>query len=115
MPHRDWRIRIHDILAAIKAITEYTRGMDYETFASDQKTIDAVLRNITVIGEAASRIPNDVTVAHPEIPWRDMRDMRNLLVHEYFGVSTQILWDTVQGNLPSLVPSLESVIKLEAS
>ncbi len=53
MPHREWRIRIHDILAAINAIAEYTRGMDYRTFAADQKTIDAVLRNITVIGEAA--------------------------------------------------------------
>lgn len=110
MPPRDWRIRIADILDAISAILEFTRGMDHDAFAGDRKTLDAVLRNMTVIGEAASRVPDEVVAGHPEIPWRDMRDMRNILVHEYFGVSTEILWDTVQANLPPLVAPLQTIL-----
>ncbi|MGC8724837.1 MAG: DUF86 domain-containing protein [Acidobacteriota bacterium] len=110
MPPRDWRLRIAGILAAIQAIADYTQGMDYAAFTPDPKTMDAVLRNIMVIGEAASRIPEEVTQAHPEIPWRDMQDMRNHLVHEYFGVSAKILWDTVRDKLPPLVEHLRPLL-----
>jgi uncharacterized protein with HEPN domain len=61
--------------------------MTYEAFTADRKTVDAVIRNLIVIGEAAGRVPDDVALVHPEIPWKDMRDMRNLVIHEYFGVS----------------------------
>ncbi len=83
--------------------------MDYNAFVSDRKTIDAVLRNITIIGEAASRVPDDIVAAHPEVPWRDISDMRNFLVHEYFGVSTKILWDTLTVDLPALVDPLQAI------
>lgn len=68
MPPRDWTLRIADILDAIAAIREFTAGMDYDAFTRDRKTLDAVLRNFTVIGEAARYVPDDVTAAHPEIP-----------------------------------------------
>ncbi len=84
--------------------------MDYSTFAQDRKTIDAVLRNITVIGEAASQVSDSVQAESPEVPWRDMRDMRNVVVHEYFGINRQILWDTIQANLPPLIPQLHALL-----
>jgi uncharacterized protein with HEPN domain len=102
---------VQDILDCIAAIQTYTVGMDYFAFAQDRKTIDAVLRNITVIGEAASQVPDSVQTASPEVPWRDMRDMRNVVVHEYFGINRQILWETIQTNLPPLIPQLQALLK----
>jgi len=68
MPPRDWRFRLQDILDAIAAVQSYADGMDYATFVGDRRTVDAVVRNIEVIGEAASHVPSSVTIAHPEIP-----------------------------------------------
>ncbi len=114
MSPRDWRLRVQDILDAIGAIQSYTAGMDYPAFVRDRRTVDAVLRNITVIGEAASRIPEAIQAASPVIPWADMRDMRNVVIHEYFGVNRQILWDTIQTDLPPLVPQLQALLNRTA-
>lgn len=113
MPHRDWKLRIKDIVDAINAIQGYTEGMKYKTFVADRKTVDAVIRNLTVIGEAAGHVPDDIVSAYPDIPWRDMRDMRNFVVHEYFGISDKIIWDTVYNNLPPLIPLLKPLLKSE--
>lgn len=110
MSPRDWRLRVQDILDAIAAIQSYTASMDYPAFARDRRTVDAVLRNITVIGEAASRIPEAIQVASPDIPWADMRDIRNVVVHEYFGINRQILWDTTQTDFPPLVLQLQALL-----
>jgi len=110
MPPRDWRFRLQDILDAIAAVQSYTAGMDYATFAGDRRTVDAVVRNIEIIGEAASHVPRSVTLAHPEIPWAEMRGMRNIIVHEYFGVTDRILRDTVNKNLPPLVEPLQGLL-----
>jgi uncharacterized protein with HEPN domain len=107
---RDWRLRAQDILDAIDAIRDYTVGTDYPAFARDRKTTDAVLRNIAIIGEAASRIPEEIQLASPDIPWADMRDMRNVVIHGYFGVDKQILWDTIRTDLPSLVAPLRALL-----
>ena len=104
MPPRDWKLRIRDIAKAIRNVRSYTEGMNYSDFVSDPKTVDAVIRNFIIIGEAASRVPSKIESMHPEIPWKDMRDMRNFVVHEYFGISDKIIWDTVQNDLPPLVP-----------
>ena len=77
MLHRDWKIRIHDMLKAVEAIRHYTEGMSFEEFTADRKTVDAVVRNLMIIGEAAARTPDDVCLTHPEIPWYEMRGMRN--------------------------------------
>jgi uncharacterized protein with HEPN domain len=85
--------------------------LHYEAFTTDRKTVDAVIRNLIVIGEAAGHVPDDVVFAHPEIPWNDMRDMRNFVIHEYFGVSDKILWDTLQKDLTPLVVLLKPLLK----
>jgi len=108
---RDWHLRAQDILDAIGAIHTYTVGMDYPAFAHDRKTIDAVLRNIAIIGEAASRIPEEIQLTSPDVPWADMREMRNVVIHEYFGINKQILWDTIQGDLPPLVAPLQALLR----
>lgn len=113
MPPRGWQLRIEDILEAIGKIQRYIRGMDYEKFSEDEKSVDAVIRNFTVIGEAARRISDDYTEAHPDLPWEEMRGIRNIVVHEYFGVSLPILWETATRDLPPLVPQLEKLLQRE--
>ncbi len=110
MPPRNWQLRISDILQAIAKIQAYTSAMDFPRFAADEKTVDAVVRNITVIGEAARAVPDAVVTAHPEIPWQDMRGMRNVVVHAYFGLNLQILWDTIQNDLRPLVSPLQALL-----
>ncbi len=107
---RDWRLRIEDILGCIKRIESYTSSCTEESFAQNQLVIDAVVRNLEIIGEAARHIPEDLKTTHPEIPWAEMQAMRNLLAHEYFGVSIPIVWNTVKNNLPPLKPLLQDLL-----
>ncbi len=109
MPPREWKLRIQDILDSIEAICRHVNGMDSAGFASDAKTIDAVLHRFAVIGEAATAIPPEVVQANPQLPWREMRAMRNLVVHAYFGVKLEIVWDTIQNDLPPLLPALKKL------
>ena len=111
MPPRQLLFHIQDILDALEAIRVYTKGMKFPDFVADRRTVDAVIRNLTVIGEAAAHIPNEVCDEYTDIPWTDMRAMRNFVVHEYFGVSDLIVWDTVTRNLPSLHEPLERILK----
>ena len=109
MPHRILDLRISDIIEAIQRILDYVEGMTFDQFAEDRKTIDAVIRNFIVICEAASHLPDDFIEQHPELPWREMRDIRNIVVHEYFGVDNLIVWDTVKKNLPPVLPLLKQL------
>ena len=105
MPHRDWKFRIKDILDAINAIQKYTQHMEFNDFIKDRRTVDAVVRNLIIIGEAAVHLPDDICLKYPDIPWYEMRGMRNFVVHEYYQANDAIIWDTVQVDLPPL-PSL---------
>jgi len=108
---RDWRFRVRDILAAVRAIERYTEGMTFEQFAADARTIDAVVRNLITIGESTRWIPEPIRDAHREVPWRTLRGVRNVVVHEYFGVDSEILWETVRADLPPLAPRLEAILQ----
>jgi len=90
-------------------IQMYVEGMEYEVFAKDPKTIDAVVRNFIVIGEAAYHVPGEVTALYPQGPWRLMSDMRNFAVHEYWGVELTTVWKTIHEDLPPLFPLLQGV------
>lgn len=76
--------------------------MDYAAWLKDEKTMDAVVRNIEIIGEASSHLPDDVLQRYPDIPWHLMRAIRNVLAHEYFGVDVEVIWKTVKEDLPRL-------------
>jgi uncharacterized protein with HEPN domain len=107
---RFWKDRIRDILGSIAEIQKHVRGMDFEAFREDSKTIQAVELNFIIIGEAASQIPEEVEDAHPEIPWSLMRAMRNRIAHVYFSIDPRLLWDTIQNDLPPLIPMLEKLL-----
>jgi uncharacterized protein with HEPN domain len=108
---RDWRFRVRDILDAVRAIERYTEGMTFEEFAADARTIDAVVRNLMTIGESTRWIPEPIKDAHREVPWRTLRGVRNVVVHEYFGVDSEILWESVRSDLPPLAPKLEAILQ----
>jgi uncharacterized protein with HEPN domain len=115
VPHRNWELRISDIIEAIETALDYSAGMTFDQFVADRKTIDAVIRNFIIIGEATSHLPEDFIETHANLPWREMRDMRNIVVHEYFGVDNMILWETLQKNLPPLLPLLRHLLKLKTT
>ena len=102
MPSRDWQFRISDILVAIDKIERYTDGMDFNSWVADEKTVDAVIRNIEIIGEASSHLPDEVLQQYDDISWPLMKGIRNILAHEYFGVDLEIIWKTVTEDLPTL-------------
>ena len=110
MPSRDWQNRIRDVLAAIAEIREFTNETTFEKFQGARKTIRAVLYNLAIIGEAVRSIPPDVETSHPEIPWEDIRGMRNIVIHKYFQVNLSIIWQTIQEDLVSLESSLRQLI-----
>jgi uncharacterized protein with HEPN domain len=107
---RDWRDRIRDILDAIAEIQKFTRGMDFEAFRVDDKTIRSVEMNFIIIGEAANQLPEEIEEKYSQIPWSLMRAMRNRIVHVYFQVDERLMWDTVQNDLPPLIPELEKLL-----
>jgi uncharacterized protein with HEPN domain len=111
---RDPRLYLDDILEAVNSIHEYTVGLDLQGFSLDRKTQDAVLRNLEIIGEAASRLPEPLRQAAPEIEWRKIIALRNLLIHEYFGVSLPIVWDVVANKLAPLADSCQALLNMDS-
>lgn len=110
MSPRRWRDRIEDILAAAEEIQSFIAGLDYDQFCGDAKTLKASIADLMIIGEAAGRIPDDVTHRYPEVPWHLMRGMRNRVVHAYFDVDTKIVWDTCVTDLPLVEQTLARIL-----
>ena len=113
VPPRNWKIRITDILQCILKIRRFTKGYNFEDFQDDEKTIDSVLRNLEIIGEAARHVPEEIRKRYPEIPWAEMLTMRNIVIHEYHGVNLSIIWQTVKEDLPPLVSPLKQILQAE--
>jgi uncharacterized protein with HEPN domain len=110
MPPRDWAFRIQDILDAIAKIRRYVSDIDFGTFENDEEVMDAVIHNLTMIGEAANHIPAAITGLHSDIPWRQMIDMRNFSVHAYWNLRPSVIWNTIQNDLPPLVDPLQRLL-----
>ncbi len=91
MPPREWRFRIEDILDSIAKIKTYISAMSLEEFEQDSKTIDALVRNFEIIGEAAKHVPADIKKRYSEVPWREMQDFRNMAIHDYHGVNPDVV------------------------
>jgi uncharacterized protein with HEPN domain len=110
MSERNLFLLLSDVQVAINKILEYTAGITFEMYEADSKTKDAVERNFQIIGEAVSRIPEDFKKEHTDIEWRVIKDFRNFIIHEYFGINNQIIWDTIELRLPDLLKKITPLI-----
>jgi len=111
MSPREWRLRIEDILESINNIQNYIKDMSFEEFVEDTKTIRASAYEISIIGESAGSIPVELQEHYPQVPWIKMKEMRNIIIHEYFRVDPAIVWQTATQNLSSLIPILQAILK----
>lgn len=104
---------LEDILLSMQRIEEYITALDFQQFKKDYKTVDAVIRNFEVIGEAAKNIPPEVKLKYPELPWEEMYRLRNRVSHEYFGVDYEIIWDIATRYLPENQKQVQIIINKE--
>jgi uncharacterized protein with HEPN domain len=109
MPRRDWRLRVADMPDAAETAMSLADGLEKSEFLADRTLVDASIKNMSVLGEAAAHIPDEIVQLWPDVPWRMMRDMRNLIIHEYFGVNPDIVWGTVSDDLPIVVSELRRI------
>ena len=107
MSDGEWLFRLDDLAQSAARIVDYTANLTREEFLSNPMVMDAVVRNLEVIGEAANRIPEDFRKRFPDILWQQMRGMRNRLIHDYSRVDSEILWQTVQTDIRLLLPAIE--------
>lgn len=105
---REWRFYLDDMIAFASKVMAYTAGLDQAGFVANELIYDATLRNLELIGEAATHIPDEVRNAHPEIAWRMIIATRNKLIHGYLGVDDDTLWSIVRDDVPSLLASLKA-------
>jgi uncharacterized protein with HEPN domain len=110
---RTYRMFLEDMLIAMNRVTEYISGLTFTEFKQDYKTVDAVIRNFEVIGEASKNIPKEVKLRYPIVPWDEMYLMRNKISHEYFGIDYEILWDIASNNLPENKLQIEHILEKE--
>ena len=110
MSDRNTSLLIEDILQAIDKILSYTKDMTFNDYINDSKTVDAVVRNFSVIGEAANKVPAEFRTLHPEIEWQRIRGFRNRIVHEYFDIDYEILWQIRNENLSDLKEKLSRLL-----
>lgn len=112
---RDYTLYLKDILAAIDSIEKFIFGLDFQSFQSDDKTISAVLRKLEIIGEAVKHVPEEMRENHPHVPWKEMAEMRDKLIHFYFGVDDQLVWQTITERLPSIKLDIQKIVCIEKS
>ena len=107
---RDSRVYMEDILEATRKIMTYTSRLSKSVFLEDEKTIDAVVRNLEIIGEAVKKLPEDLRSQHSTVEWKKIAGLRDILIHEYFGLDAEIVWDIVQNKLPALNREVQSML-----
>lgn len=111
MTKRTYRLYLNDIIQSMNKIEKYSQGLDYDSFVRNEMVVDAVLRNIEVIGEAAAQIPEIVKQENSNIPWKKIIGLRNIVIHEYFGVDLDNIWKIVTENIPETKPQLEEMFE----
>ncbi|MDX2000540.1 MAG: DUF86 domain-containing protein [Thermoanaerobaculia bacterium] len=105
---RDWRLHLRDMIGFCQRIQQYADGLPASSFFAHEMAYDAIVRNVELLGEAARQIPPDIRDQTPQVAWREIVGLRNVLIHSYFGIDDEILWDVVTVRVPALVLALES-------
>ncbi len=111
---RDYRLYLEDILQCATRITRYIEGLGFDEFISGDMVMDAVLRNLEIIGEAAKNVPAAVRDRYPEVEWRKIAGLRDVLAHAYFGLEDETLWDVVQNAIPPLIQQTRLILAAES-
>ncbi len=111
MNGRKYRLYIEDILESIRKIERYIENLNYKEFEKNELIVDAVIRNLEIIGEASKNIPHNIRNKYTDIPWKRMIGLRNIATHEYFGIDLSIIWEIITVNLPETKPKIELMVK----
>lgn len=111
MPSRDFSLRVRDVLSEIAVVEEIVAGLSYEDFTENKQALRAVLYSFAVIGEAVASVIDDLESAAPHMPWHQIRGMRNAVIHEYFRVDLEIVWQTTKSDLPQLKETLQKILE----
>lgn len=106
---REWRFYVEDMIGFAEKCLAHTDGLDQQQFVRSEVTYDATLRNLELLGEAATRVPDDIRAAHPDVPWRMIIATRNRLIHGYLGIDNDTIWSIIQDDPPSLIPKLKKI------
>jgi uncharacterized protein with HEPN domain len=108
---REYEDYLRDILDAMEKAQRFIKNLTYEQFVEDEKTVFAVIRALEIIGEAIKNIPIAVSKEYPDVPWRDMAGMRDILIHDYFGVEMETVWLTVTEKIPEVKPLIQKILE----
>ncbi|MEW6203298.1 MAG: DUF86 domain-containing protein [bacterium] len=111
MSKRYWRLSIEDILECIEKIKKYIEEKEFDDFQTDSKTIDAVVRNLEIIGEASKNIPDDIKETFPNINWKKLVGLRNRIIHECFGVDLRIIWRIIKEELTYFGEQMKQILQ----
>ena len=110
---RDWTLFLRDMQRFCGKVMRYSAGLNQQQFLADELTVDAVLRNLELLGEAAKQIPDDVRLRHPTVPWRRIAGLRDILAHAYFGLEEDTIWQIITSSIPALAEQLSAVGLIE--
>ncbi len=111
MSDREWRFYLHDMLSFAENVFAYTEGFDQDSFAATGLNYDATIRNLELIGEAATHIPDEIRLTFADIPWRQVIATQNRLIHGYLGIDNDTLWSIIQSDIPALITKLQEILE----
>jgi uncharacterized protein with HEPN domain len=110
---RSYQFYLEDMLLSMERIQEYIEGLEFIQFKQRYMVVDAVIRNFEVIGEASKHVPDAITNKYPEIPWKKMYKLRNIVTHEYFGIDYEVIWEVAKNDLPQNYADLKTLVEIE--